>query len=288
MNPLVYASKTLDFDQQVRFLNGPHLRFNHLDWVSESSWLRSDLSYTLMHDGEILAMLSCANECKQSSWIRYFVCKHEYHHATALNLLLESARKGLKTKNIPGLYALAAQEWVQRLLENESFGFYDNIIMLHLTPTAYEKNQDSHSAPQDFPFTFRRINNNDLEEIHTIDQEAFPAIWQLGMPNIQCCFEVSNINLLAMCDNQPVAYLLSENIFGYQHLSRIAVKPAFQRRHLAARMVKMMLDEGITRGVDRFSVNTNQANKASLALYHRFGYTETDQTLPIYGLDLAE
>lgn len=287
MEPIIYSSNSLDFDRQAQFLNGFHLRFNHLDWVPGSTWLSSPFSYTLMEKNEIQAMISCANESPHAAWVRYFVCSQESHHPTAFSRLLNLAKHDLSAINIPVLYCLAAHEWVQRLLEIESFTFHDEIITLHLDPK--NATHETHPTIKNDPsFAFRPIQKADLDDIYQLDQKAFPAMWQLGLPNLKRCLEVSNVNLLAMKEDRPVAYLMSENIFGNQHLSRIAVDPVFQKQQIAATLVNDLLKDGLSRMTNSFSVNTNRANQASLALYKKFGFQESVYTLPVYAIHLTD
>ena len=285
MTVKIYPSRNLDVDQQTFFLNGYHLQFSHLDWVASKTWISSELSYTLMENGHILAMLSCANENPHVAWIRYFACNQSYHHTTAFNTLLDDARDGLKSQNISNLYALASHEWVQRLLENESFHFHDEIITMHLDAKSFN-NLYPPSGSKESPFTFRAIHDEDLEDIYRIDHNAFHPMWQLGKANLTRCLELSNFNQIAMYQNQIIAYLMSERIFDHQHLSRIAVEPAFQGKQLASKMISNMIEDGLTKGTDRFSVNTNRANQISQALYQKVGFRPSEHTLPVYALTL--
>ncbi len=287
MTTKVYPSKSLDIDQQTFFLNGHHLQFNHLDWVASKTWISSELSYTLMENGQILAMLSCANENPHVAWVRYFACSQSFHHATAFNILLEGAREGLKSQNISILFALAMHEWVQRLLENESFIFHDEIITMHMDAKSIN-NLYPPSNSIESPFSFHVIQNEDLEDIYRIDHNAFHPMWQLGKANLTRCLELSNINQIALYQNQAVAYLMSERIFDHQHLSRIAVEPAFQGQQLAGTMIKNLVMDGLAKGTDRFSVNTNRANQISQALYHKIGFRQLDHTLPVYALKTGD
>lgn len=285
MKAIVYCSNSMDLDEQVHFLNGHHLRFDHLDWVQSKSWLGSGFSYTLVQNDEIVAMLSCANENPQTAWIRYFVCSRQVHYPTAFNELIQVALHDLKSVGLLSLHALASQEWVQRLLENEGFSFHDEIMTLFL-----DINEDSipqgMNSLENQAFTFRPIEDNDLAALYTIDQKAFPPAWQLGMENLEQCAKNSNQKYLAFDLDKAVAYLMSESIFGNQHLSRIAVDPNYQGQHLASALIQKMLAEGYAQGVRRFSVNTNRANHASLALYKRFGYALSEQTVPVYAFQI--
>ena len=113
-------------------------------------------------------------------------------------------------------------------------------------------------------------------------------MWQLGYENLQGCLKASTKTYLITKDDAAIAYLITERLFGNQHISRLAVNPQYQGHRFGPALVSKMIEEGIIEGVEQFSVNTNADNLQSLAAYEGLGFTQAKDSLPVYALSVND
>jgi ribosomal protein S18 acetylase RimI-like enzyme len=70
------------------------------------------------------------------------------------------------------------------------------------------------------------------------------------------------------------------------HLARIAVHPALRHQHIAANMIIDMFRYFKRRGVNNVTVNTQDNNHASLALYQSMGFDLTGESFPVFRINM--
>ena len=70
-------------------------------------------------------------------------------------------------------------------------------------------------------------------------------------------------------------------------LEDLYVEPEARRAGCGAALVQAALDRAAERGCRRIELDTNEANEAALALYHRFGFSETLKSAPARDLFLG-
>ena len=284
---VIYPSDALDFKLQESFLKGYHLHYRHLDWVSEAHRIQDPFAFTLVENGEIAAMLSCAPEVPEHAWIRYYVCERHADFQAHFQSLLNVAIPALRKAKVSHIYALGSPEWFGRLIAANQFTLTTQVITLHLDP-AQHKAVNLLSSADDGDFQYQAISAHNLEAVHRIDQLAFQPMWQLGYENLRGCLKASTKTYLMTKDESAMAYLIAERLFGNQHISRLAVNPEYQGRRYGPALVSKMIAEGLAEGVDQFSVNTNADNLQSLAAYEGLGFTQARDSMPVYALSVND
>lgn len=287
MTKLIYLSSSLDFGFQRDFLNGYHLRYKHLDWLDEKSRLEKPLAYTLIEKDDIVAMLSCHPENPHTAWIRYFVCVRNIDYLTAFKSLLDTALEELKKNNIAQLLSLGMPEWFGRLLVNNGFKIHSQIITLYLDATEYKALPFTDKQPNS-SYTIRRMAEEDLISVFSIDKHAFSSEWQLGFQNLKACYKASEDSFVAEYEGELIAYLMSERFFSNQHISRLAVHPEHHGKSLGPLLVNAMIESALLTGVEQFSVNTNSINNQGIRAYQKLGFVKSDHSMPVYACSVLE
>lgn len=292
MNSKVCRSSSLDLRSQLDFLNGYHLRFQHLDWLRESDRVTQAFAYTYLEEGQIVAMLSTANDNPTVTWIRYFVARRSNDYKKAFHALLNAAKQDLQIKGITKLYALGTSEWFERMLLTNDFRPYTEIVQYNtlldeiISKHINKKPAISNISHLNNDFTMRPMSSEDLGVVHQIDQSSFPPVWQISYKSIQECFNRSSYRTIVSHNNQPVAFLLSETIFDIQHLSRIAVHPSHRQYKIATALLANMIDYARTKYITHLTTNTSKDNLPANNLYAHFGFLDTNETLTVYSLFL--
>jgi ribosomal protein S18 acetylase RimI-like enzyme len=66
------------------------------------------------------------------------------------------------------------------------------------------------------------------------------------------------------------------------HLARLATHPEYQRQGIGCAILRDLLIQFKQRGAARITVNTQEDNLASIALYENAGFMRTGETYPVY------
>jgi ribosomal-protein-alanine N-acetyltransferase len=92
---------------------------------------------------------------------------------------------------------------------------------------------------------------------------------------------------VAEIEGRIVGYQLSTPGAAGAHLARLAVLPGWQCRGLGTALVADMITHYTAAGARQLTVNTQDTNLASLALYQRLGFALTGARYPVYQLALG-
>jgi len=91
---------------------------------------------------------------------------------------------------------------------------------------------------------------------------------------------------VAQINNETVGYQIStRNSFGV-HLARLAVLPQQQGHGVGYYLVQDLLNKTRLAGLYRLTVNTQNDNQASLALYQKMGFVLTGERYTVFTYQL--
>jgi ribosomal-protein-alanine N-acetyltransferase len=128
----------------------------------------------------------------------------------------------------------------------------------------------------------RLMEPEDLAAVAGIDQEAFEPIWQNSLSQVEQAYEQSAIATVAEWENAIVGFQISTvNMFA-AHLARLAVNPALQGRQIGTTLLSDLVQRCRSERLWQITINTQDDNHASLALYQRTGWTLTGERFPVY------
>jgi ribosomal-protein-alanine N-acetyltransferase len=82
-------------------------------------------------------------------------------------------------------------------------------------------------------------------------------------------------------------HLSTRNSLGV-HLARLAVRPETQGRGIGQALVQDLFLQAEQRGIRRFTVNTQNDNAASLAIYKKLDFFETGERYPVYRRQVSQ
>ncbi|HRJ76027.1 MAG TPA: GNAT family N-acetyltransferase, partial [Anaerolineales bacterium] len=115
-----------------------------------------------------------------------------------------------------------------------------------------------------------------------VDFKAFGSFWHNSFDSIRFAYAQSVSATVAENEsNQIIGYQLSTgNRFG-AHLARLAVSPEAQGRGVASALVSHLIQNLNSNQNSNLSVNTQEDNLASLALYKKLGFSKTGEYFPV-------
>ncbi|MEW5959537.1 MAG: GNAT family N-acetyltransferase, partial [Chloroflexota bacterium] len=106
-------------------------------------------------------------------------------------------------------------------------------------------------------------------------------IWQKTVHKFSEALAMGDSLMLAEINGQVVGYEWCEIHPRQAHLNRLAVHPDYQGRGIGAQLLHRALSDVRARGVHKITLNTQEHNHRSIALYQRFGFELTGQRLPV-------
>ena len=126
----------------------------------------------------------------------------------------------------------------------------------------------------------------DLPTIAQLDKDSFIPLWHYALPTLQLAFQHAAIATVWEEKKRILGYQICSVADEGGHLSRLAVHPEVQGKHIGTKLVQDLINRFVRRGVFTITVNTQQNNLASLAIYHRLGFEYMQENYPVYAYKL--
>jgi ribosomal protein S18 acetylase RimI-like enzyme len=130
------------------------------------------------------------------------------------------------------------------------------------------------------------MSDADLPVVAAVDAAGFERLWKNSVATLRFGFSQAGFATVAQIDDEVVGYQIStRNSFGV-HLARLAVVPQQQRQGVGYYLVQDLLTKARLAGALRLTVNTQNDNKASLALYQKLGFVLTGERYTVFTYQL--
>jgi ribosomal-protein-alanine N-acetyltransferase len=172
--------------------------------------------------------------------------------------------------------AIVVKQWFQSLLLSSGFKLKQNIVLLEL------KNDNIRFFSAPHGIRVRPMQDADMPAVAQVDLAAFGQFWHNTEPALQSARLQCAVATVAEDDSGVIGYQLStKNPLG-AHLARLGVKPEAQGRGVGSVLVSHLIQSLGTSRLDRLSVNTQEDNTASLALYKKIGFARTGEHFPVF------
>lgn len=254
----------------------------HLDWQPVNEWLGRQ-PFLLAMDGEaVVGALACPPDPPHVGWIRLLAVADSLPVGDVLRALWPPARADLEHQGARASAALAIEAWVSAPLEAQGFRKVNEVIVLRRRrgPTP-----DVWGGP--IAGRLRRARDRDLAAIEAVDRLAFEPLWQISAQALRAALTQAYYATVVERDDRILGYQISTAGRGAGHLARLAVAPAAQGEGLGSVLVRDALRFFERRGAAEVTVNTQQDNSASLAVYRRFGFSPTGESYAALQITLA-
>jgi [ribosomal protein S18]-alanine N-acetyltransferase len=251
----------------------------HLDWKSALDWLGSEPFYVVESNSRIVGTLACPPDPPEIAWIRLFAAREAKIEKDVWEMLWPKVRDDLKSAQmIKTVAALPTHAWFRDLLTQSEFVHVHDVVML-----IWEGQSVLHEVIYP-PVSIRPMNYDDLSAVAEIDHNSFEPLWRNSLDALRVAFQQASIATVAEFDGVIVGYQISTSNSSAQvgHLARLAVLPRHQQKGIGKTLVKDLLYQFSQRGIYRVSVNTQNNNHSSLALYRKIGFRMTSEIYPLF------
>ncbi|HRN50045.1 MAG TPA: GNAT family N-acetyltransferase [Anaerolineales bacterium] len=278
MAPAVFPLRPAIEEDRSRLANLLHFETHvhrHLDWRLPLDWLGHSPFLVSEQSARILAALACPPDPPGVAWIRLFAVTTRVDIGAAWQGLWAEAHQTLAEMQVLEAAAIPLNEWFARELRATQFAHTHNVVVL---------NWNARQTVADRPGQglVRPMAVGDLPAVYEVDKAAFVPLWQNPLQALEHAFEQAGYATVIEDEGRVVAYQISTLSAHGLHLARLATHPSAQGRGLALTLTTD-LQRQVQKGNElRLSVNTQDNNQPSLALYKKLGFTLTGETFPVY------
>jgi ribosomal protein S18 acetylase RimI-like enzyme len=263
----------LHFESQVH---------RHLDWRPPLDWLGFTPYLVAEREERILAALACPPDPPGVAWIRLFAVTGREPVGRAWRRLWPQAREGLADLPANHAAAIPLQDWFRALLKEEGFRHAHSVVAL-----VWDNSQNDLPAAR-ADCRIRPMEAEDLAAVQELDAEAFGELWRNSLDSLQLAFQQAAVATVAEDASGLAGYQISTHSPFGAHLARLAVHPRAQRRGIGYGLVRDLLGHYQDPPLTRITVNTQDYNIVSLALYEKAGFRRTREEYAVYQLDLEQ
>lgn len=191
-----------------------------------------------------------------------------------LDSLLPQIEYAAQLSDLSRLIYIGSAVWLIEGLWLRQFQTREWIVVLQRSRT------DLPSAPP-APATLRSADPDQLESLSKLDALTFDQIWQKSTNRLVEGLAMGDSIMLAEIEGLLVGYEWCESHPQHAHLNRLAVHPDYQGQGIGAQLLHRAITDALSKGVRKITLNTQEHNHRSIALYQRFGFEMTDQRMPV-------
>ena len=248
----------------------------HLDWRTPLDWLGYSPYWVLEEERQITGALACPTDPDTIAWIRLFAYSSHISRQAAWSPLWEAARRQLAEQGGATAAAIATQHWFEQTLLENHFTVTGHIVLLQWDAEPEEAALPPSSA------TIRSMTPRDLPQVTAVDAAAFEPLWRNSLAALTKAYQQSSYASVAENESGIIGYQISTGGSFGAHLARLAVLPETQGHGIGAALVNDLITHMRKGGGSKVTVNTQDYNTASLALYSRLGFRRTGEEYPVY------
>lgn len=272
----IRQAKNSDQKQLANLIHFGSLVHRHLDWRPPLEWIGHDPFLVLEEDNRLVAALACPPDPPSVVWIRLFVSYDEENLVESWTHLWSQALEMISPDPELQVAAIPLTNWFQRLLQASQFQTTTDVVMLIW---------DNGKIPPEQPspeISIRPMTIDDLSQVEVLDKTAFSSLWHNSQTSLEYAFKQAAFATIADIDGVIVGYQISTSMQMGSHLARLATHPQYQRQGIGYAILRDLQVQFKQRGAMRITVNTQEDNLASIALYENAGFTSTGETYPVY------
>lgn len=250
----------------------------HLDWKPPEDWL-SQQPFLLAERGtRVLGTLACPPDPENTAWLRLFALAENAQAEEVWEMLWPVARAELEDRGTQWAAGVSLDGWMDPLYRAGGFEHTHSVVVLVRAqgPTL------SHPSIA----TIRPARPGDWSVIATVDTAAFSPPWQMSTDLARFAIRQADYLTVAEIEDEVVGYQLTTLGHTGAHLARLAVLPQRQGKGIGAALVADLIEYYQRRNVHEITVNTQDSNVASLAVYQKWGFVLTGARYPVFQLAL--
>ncbi len=254
---------------------------SHLDWKPAEEWLGTQPFLVAERGRRVVGAIASPPDPADTAWIRMFAAASDTRADAMWDLLWPLTQAALAASGVRLAAALGLEEWFGPLCLRAGFQHTHSVVVL-------SRHRGPLEPPLDVPngVHVRPAYPADYETIAATDLAAFTPPWQMSSNLMRQAIPMADFLTVAEIEDQIVGYQLTTPSHQGAHLARLAVLPAWQGNGIGKTLVRHLIEHYNRRGIRELTVNTQDTNAASLAVYRSLGFVPFGATYPVFQLSL--
>lgn len=246
----------------------------HNDWLSAEDILEEGYVFVLYDGQTAVSVMGLSKPVCQLSWLHFLAVLKK---SCSLAEIWETFFNDPQIQRIVSgvrIYFIPDQTLMRSLGSHFTFKHEGEIIFMQTSGTPLliqNRKTNLEIVPTPAP-----------EKISIFLESSFPPLWRLSMRNIERSLEISDDKLFFEKEGELVGYLLSNRDESSVNISRLAVASDHWGQGIGTEMLSYFFESFPVDQHQNFTVNTYRANRAAVALYRKFGFTQCNRSLPVY------
>jgi ribosomal protein S18 acetylase RimI-like enzyme len=281
LRAIVRPAEQGDRNQLVNIIHFEARVHRHLDWRPPLDWIGHRPFLIALQNNQIIAALACPPDPPGIAWVRVFASGGKSSLEEMWDLLWSGAKTQLLEENTSSIAAIPLQKWFRELIQKKGFQHIHNVIVF-----AWD-NVDKELTPPP-PINIREMREDELPIIQEIDEIAFGPIWRNSLDSLNLAFIQARLATVAEDQSGLIGYQISTPTPYGAHLARLAVRPRAQGQGVGYALTRHLQNQLKSQQPIRLSVNTQDHNKASIALYKKAGFIEVNEAYPVYKYNFGD
>lgn len=119
----------------------------------------------------------------------------------------------------------------------------------------------------------RYMNEEDLGDVHTIEDSIFSQPWKIEDFR-QSLYNPNNLYLVVEEQDVILGYCGLWGVVGEGQITNVAVAKQYRGRHVAEVMLTKLIELGRKQGLEAFTLEVRESNRAAITLYHKLGFKD--------------
>lgn len=121
--------------------------------------------------------------------------------------------------------------------------------------------------------TIRHAAREDLEGIYECECACFNDPWSFPMLFEEVCENPAAIYLVMLSAGRVIGYCGTHIVLDESHITNVCVRPEYQGRGLAKKMMQALQDASEERGAGAMTLEVGVNNRRALRLYKNCGFS---------------
>lgn len=119
----------------------------------------------------------------------------------------------------------------------------------------------------------RYMKEEDLRDVHTIEDSIFSQPWKIEDFR-QSLYNPNNLYLVVEEQDVILGYCGLWGVVGEGQITNVAVAKQYRGRHVAEVMLTKLIELGRKQGLEAFTLEVRESNRAAITLYHKLGFKD--------------
>jgi ribosomal-protein-alanine N-acetyltransferase len=117
------------------------------------------------------------------------------------------------------------------------------------------------------------MKEEDLRDVHTIEDSIFSQPWKIEDFR-QSLYNPNNLYLVVEEQGVILGYCGLWGVVGEGQITNVAVAKQYRGRHVAEVMLTKLIELGRKQGLEAFTLEVRESNRAAITLYHKLGFKD--------------